>query len=157
MPRNLSVTAKRAIFDQFTDEVFLLLLKIEHSDLPAPILLVQGFEEVNHNGETYIPFPFKIGLPNQHSDQLSRVTLLIDNIDRAILFAIRQITTPPSVSLNIVLASDPETVEAGPFLFTWRETTYTSAILEAKLDFEDTLNEQFPAASFTPSRFPALF
>lgn len=61
------------------------------------------------------------------------------------------------VTLSLVMASTPDTIEAGPFTFNLREVEYDAEFVSGNLLFEDILNEPFPADSFTPARFPGLF
>lgn len=48
---------------QETAEVFVPLLRIEHADLAAPILLAYNTEPVVRADGTYLPYPFQINLP----------------------------------------------------------------------------------------------
>jgi len=155
--RDITVTAKQAIYSQETSEVFLVLLTIDHADLAAPIRVVNNTKNIVSNGNTFIGFPFFADMPQERDDRLARVTLTIDNVDRQIVTAVRSITSPPSATMEVVLASDPDTVEAGPFSFTLRDVRYDSLVVEGELSFEDVLNEPYPGDSFTPATHPGLF
>lgn len=157
MPRSLSATAKAAIYAAQTEQVFLLLLEISHASLSPTLRFVDNLQDVVSGGNTYTAFPFQLSLPDDQDDQLARVTLSIDNVDRQIVQAIRSLTSPPTIALKIVLASSPNTVEAGPFDFTLRETEYDALVVSGTLAFEDFLNEPYPVGSFTPNFFPGLF
>ncbi len=157
MSRDITITAKQAIYSQQTSEVFLVLLTIDHADLGAPIRVVNNTVDIVSNGNTFIGFPFFIDMPQERDDQLARVTLTIDNVDRQIVTAVRSLTSAPSVVMEIVLASDPDTIEAGPFSFTMRDVRYDSLVVEGELSFEDVLNEPYPGDSFTPATHPGLF
>jgi hypothetical protein len=85
------------------------------------------------------------------------VALSIDNVDRTIVEAVRTVSSPPTASLSVVLASDPDTVEAGPFELTIREVQYDALVVTATMAVEDILNEPFPGDLFTPQNFPGLF
>ncbi len=47
MTRGISNTARKAIYDQETSEVFLLLLEINHADLAEPIRVVNNDTNIN--------------------------------------------------------------------------------------------------------------
>lgn len=158
MPRTLSNTARRALYAQETGEVFLLLLVISHPSLPAPIRVVNNSEDVVSGGFTYQRFPFELALPPESDEAPPTVTLRIANADRQIVQAVRSLAGEAmTVDLSVILASSPDTIEAGPYRFTLRDVSYDAAIVEGTLRFEDVLNEPFPADSFTPARFPGLF
>lgn len=158
MPRTLSSTARRALFAQETGEVFLLLLTISHPSLAQPIRVVNNSEDVTSGGWVYQRFPFELALPPETEDAPPTVQLRIANADRQIVQAVRSLSgAAMTVDLSVVLASSPDTVEAGPYRFTLRDVSYNAAIVEGTLRFEDVLNEPFPADSFTPARFPGMF
>ncbi|RJP21681.1 MAG: DUF1833 domain-containing protein [Deltaproteobacteria bacterium] len=159
MPRPLSTVAKRAIFAQQTSEVFVILLELEHPNFAGIIRVCSNDLSVSHRGNTFVPFPFEIILPDETDDSPPRVTLRIDNVDRRIVSELRSVVTgvPVKVRLYVVLASSPDTVEVGPMEFSLRDVEFTATTVEGTLLYEDVLNESYPADSFTPARFPALF
>ena len=157
MSRSLSTAFKTAIYKQQTGETFLLLLEIDHDDLDTPLRFVNNTEDVTSNSDTYTAFPFELNLPSDREDQLPTVTLAIDNIDRTIIDTVRDISSPPTASVSVIMASDPDTVEAGPYDFTIKNVNYTAEVVTCELAFEDILNEAFPGDSFTPNYFTSLF
>ncbi len=62
-----------------------------------------------------------------------------------------------TVTMTVVLASSPNTIEAGPFGFTVREVGYDTTTIEATLQYEDVLNDAHPADIYTPTDFRGLF
>ena len=95
--------------------------------------------------------------PEASATQLPMSTLKIDNVSREIIEEIRSLSSPPTVTISIVLHSDPDTVEAGPWEFKLLNATYDANIIQGSLGFEDILNELFPYGTFNPKDFPALF
>lgn len=148
---------RSAAFAQQTDQVFLVLLVINHSSLAAPIRVVNNYENVTHNGNTFVGFPFDLELPGDFEDALPSVKLTICNVDRQIVYAIRTLTGPPTITIKVVLASAPEDVQAGPFVMTLRECNYNSLTVSGTIMPEDMLNEAYPGDSFTPANAPGLF
>ena len=157
MPRTLSSTAKQAIFAQETGEVFLMLITISHAALSPSLRFVGNTQDVVSRGDTYLGWPFRIALPAEFDDQLPTVQLQIDNVDRRIMEGVRALTSAPAVTLEVVLASAPDTVEAGPFAFTLKAADYDALVISGTLAFEDVLNEPYPQYAFTPGSFPGLF
>ena len=157
MSRTLSQAARQAVNAQETDEVFLLLLTLDHEDLAEPIRVVNNTEDVVSRSDTYIAYPFEIALPDEDPESVARVTLRIDNVDREIVKSLRAISSPLSVGLEVVMAASPDTVEAGPFNMTLVSAEYDALTVTGDLAFEDVLNEPFPGASYVPSEYPGLF
>lgn len=157
MSRDVSNTFKTAVYTQDTSEFFFLLLEINHDDLSAPLRFVNNTEDITSDSNVHTAFPFMINLPSDREDQLPRVTLAIDNIDQTIVQTLRELTSPATVGLSVILNSDPDTIEAGPFEFTMKNATYTADVVTCELAYEDILNEGFPGDSFTPNHFVGLF
>lgn len=154
--RTLSTTAREAIYAQQTDEVFLTILEITHDDIQVPIRIVNDYSNIVSNGNTYTAFPFQISLPKE-SEEISRASVSFDNVSRELIDEIRSIETPPSISLSIILADSPDTIEVGPFNFILTNATYNQFTIQAELNFEDILNQNYPADTFTPQNHPGLF
>jgi hypothetical protein len=170
MSRDVSLTARQAIAAPESDETWIQLLTITHPSLPEPVRVSSDPTQVLDiddaqgpvygtvsRGQSYVHWPFEIHLPAEDGEQLPRVRLVIDNVDRRIAEGLRTIQGPPEVALEVVLASDPDTVEAGPFLMTLRRAVYDAAAISADLAFEDILNQAIPGDSFTPATTPGLF
>jgi len=155
--RTLSLAARKAVNAQETDEVFLLLLTLDHEDITEPIRVVNNTVDIVSQGETYIAYPFEIALPDEDAESVARVTLRIDNVDRKIVKSLRSISSPLSVGLEVVMAASPDTVEAGPFNMTLVSAEYDALTVTGELAFEDVLNEPFPGHAYVPSDYPGLF
>lgn len=157
MPADTSLAFRQAAFAAYTNQEFILLLTINHSSFGSPIRLVQSLKNVTSRGNLYAASIFTIALPEQNPEQMPSVTLRIQNVDLALVQGLRTIATPLLVTLELVLGSAPDTLEAGPFDFTLRAVEYDLHWITGRLQFEDLLNERFPAQSYTPALFPAAF
>ena len=165
MSRNTSTTLQQAVNASETGEAFLTLLTLDHSTLSEPIRVTNdpmvelstGVRGVVSNGDEYIALPFDLVLPDQDEGQLPRAKLRIDNVNREIVKAVRQISTPLQMTIQIVLGSDPDTVEAEITKFELRDVKADSLTVEGELNTKQFDREPYPAARFTPSGFPALF
>lgn len=155
--RNTSTLLQQAIFAPSTKEVILLLLKISHPNLVEPIRVVNNFEPIVSQGYTWSAFPFEITMPSESDDQLPIMSLKIDAVDRQIITVVRNLQGPPEVTLDIVLASQPDIVEATVQGFRMKSVSYNSLTVEAELRLEEILTEPFPQHAFTPALFPGLF
>ena len=86
-----------------------------------------------------------------------RANLSIDNVSRDIIASIRSIQTPPSVTMEVVLGSDPDTVEASFPDFELQHIGYDALTITGDLGIESFMSEPYPGDIFSPARFPGLF
>lgn len=156
MSRSLSTAAKAAIHAGQTDEALLFLVAISHASITT-LRFVNNTEDVVSGGDTYSAYPFAVTLQDERDDQPPEVVLGIDNVTRAITDAIRALTSAPTVTLSVVLASSPSTIEAGPIVTTLRDATYDHLQVMGTLGIEQVLVEPYPGGTFDPRNFPALF
>lgn len=154
--RSISARALESAFAQETDEVWLTLLTIEHDSLPEPLRFVNNWESIVSRGNVYIAFPFELELPEQDPDSAGEARIRFDNIDRQIVQTIRAIFEPPEVTLEIILASQPSTIEASFSGLTLRNVEYDANTVSGILRFEDIMAEPV-SVQMTPQRFPGLF
>ena len=144
-------------FAESTGEVWLPLLTLSHPALPDDIRVVYNTEPVTSRGEIFLDFPFDVRLPSQQDDAPSRARITIDNVSREIGQAIRQITTPLDVLIEIIRAADPDTVEKQWPNFTMRNVRWDAGQVSGDLVLEDFTEEPYPAGRFTPASFPGLY
>ncbi len=156
MPRSLSAVVKASILAQQTDASFWVLLQISHATLTTPLRFCSNNETITRLGVDWFPAFFDVNLPTESAEQIPKVVLTIENIDRVVLDALRAIETPLSVALYVATSAD-EALTVGPFEFVWRETQYDARSISASLEGEDFLNTRYPKDEFTPSKFPGLF
>lgn len=155
--RDTSAAARAALYAPSTGEVFLHLVTIEHADLPAPIRLVDDLVDIVSRGETYTASPIRPSLPPDTPEELPGIDMVIDNVERDIIIALESIVTPPTVTIEVIMASTPDTVEAGPFVFDINTCKYTATQATLRLEVERLLSEPYPVGLFTPTLFPMLF
>lgn len=153
----ISDAMKAAVFSQETEEVFLVLLTLNHIELDEPIRLVNNTEQIVSNGNTFIPFPFRLTLPIDDSTSLPRASLEVDNVDRQIVEAIRTITSAPTVTLEIVRAAAPDVIEISWDDFRLQDVSYNSLTITGTLSMENFIGEPYPSDQFVPSTFPGIF
>jgi hypothetical protein len=157
MSRPLSLAARHALTASETDDVFLILLTIASAEMAVPIRVVNDRANLTSRGSDFIAFPFDLVLPADDGETLSQVQLRIDNVDREIVAALRQLTTPPDVTMEVVRAAEPDVIEAGPFAMQLVAADYTALVVTGTLAFEDVLNARFPGDDFAPASHPGLF
>jgi hypothetical protein len=157
MSRPLSAAARAAANAGETEELFLVLLTFSHPDLAAPLRVTSGGAEVTSRGNLFAAYPFELSLPGDDGARAPEARLVIDNIDRQIVAAVRALPAAPTVLIEIVRAAAPDVIEAKFEDFRLTGVTYDSQTVQGNLTIEDFTAEPFPAGRFTPGAFPGLF
>jgi len=158
MSRALSSTFVEAVNSTETGEVFLILVTISHPDLANTIRITSDSVDTVSNGNTFVSFPFRASLPDDSEEASGALAkLTIDAVDRRVVEAVRKISGVPDVEIDIVLASDPDQLEASWPTFKMSNARYDKMTIEGDLVLELLDQEPFPADSFDPARFPGMF
>ena len=157
LPGLLSESFLRSAFSQETDEVWLILLTLSHPDLTDDIRVVHNPETITSRGQDYIGFAFDLTLPSDTEDRAPVAELRIDNVSLEIAQAVRSISSAPTVTIEIIRAADPNTVEISLTGFTLRNVRWDALAVSGSLALDDISIEPYPAGSFTPASFPGLF
>jgi hypothetical protein len=162
--RTLSSTALQAMFAEETGQAYLVLITISHPKLALPLTLTSdAVATVSNSGVvggpniTFIPCPFQFSIPDDQSDQLPVANLSLDNIDLAVINAVRSLgNVPATVLMQVVMASTPNTIEA-QWTMTMRNVEYDAFTVSADLRFDELLDEPFPGDLVTPATLPGVF
>ncbi|WP_316978054.1 DUF1833 family protein [Shumkonia mesophila] len=156
MPTPQGIAAANA---QSTGEAWLVLAEINHASFAAPIRIARNKQNVPHQGQTYIRHAFDVGLPDETSERLAVGRIEMDDVGefevpetgetRTIGDFVKAIPVGENVTvtITIVLASDPELIEMGPMEFTLRNVKGNGLTLSGDLHFEDLMNEPYPCDS----------
>jgi hypothetical protein len=164
----VSARARRAMAAAETDEAFLYLITISHDDLEEPIRVVAALRENQTNvvsrGDTYLAYPLEIAFPSAESGSRSRTRVRITAIndpehpENDFVLILRNLQgRGPTVTLETVLYSQPDTVErTAPDMV--METVDTDlVVIEGDLAYEDVLTQRFPKDSYNPGDFGGVF
>ena len=157
----VSAEFRSSAFAAETRQVWLLLLTFEHDDLPAPIRVVNDTplfadDTITSNGETYHPVAFDIVLPVDSSDRPPLPRLAVDNVSRELIESLREISSPPKVTIQIVRFNDPDTVELTWQDFILRDAKWDELRITGTLSQDDITTETFPVDVFSPAQFRGL-
>jgi hypothetical protein len=164
--RNVSAAFKQAVFAESTHEVFVTLLKITHAsfiqdilvcDDPTVVLPTAGVRGIISNGLEYIFTPFTITLPAQNETGIAQAQISVDNVGEELIAPIRNATSAINVTVQIVLASQPDTVELEFDNFRLESVDYDALTVSGNLSMEYYDLEPFPSKRFTPSTSPGVF
>jgi len=157
MSRSTSNTFKEAVNAAETSEAFLILLTIDHSSLGSPFRFTSDGVDTVSRGDTYIQYPFDIQLPPNDTDVLPSITLTIDNVHRTLVETIRTISSPPSITVEVVLGSDPDTVEMSLPDFILTDVSYDRLTIQGTLNVEFLETTAYPADNYNTVNFRGLF
>lgn len=157
MARNVSLSAIQASLAQQTSEVYLILLQIDHVSLGTPLRFVNNNENITSNSNEYTAFPFEAVMPDDQDSKEPTAEIRIDNVSRQLIDEIRSIQTPPTITLSVILASSPDTVEWGPLEFLTRGVFYDAGRIVIRLSYSVFAREPFPYIAFDQSNFPGMF
>jgi hypothetical protein len=157
MSRDVSAAFIAACNAAETGEGFYVLITIEHEDLPAAIRLNNSGATLVSRGETFLACPVQVTLTDDTEDRPPQAKLVMDNIDRTMVAAVRSINSPCTVTLEVVKDSDLDTVEAELTDFQLRDVTYNALTIEGTLSLEALFSEPAVGWTFSPTYFPGLF
>ena len=155
--RNISTVAKKAVYASQTEQIFLMLLEITSSDWGGTLYVVNNNQSVTHDSNTYLATAFEFILPAQEDGTISNSSLSISNVDRSIVEAIRTISTTPTVTAKMVLASNPEVIEGGPWVFQMTDITYNRRQVQGQLIYESYMRDNCGTTRYKNIDFPGLF
>ena len=154
--RSLSSVAIRSMFDQETDEVYVILITIDHEELPAPIRVCSDSIDTLSRGDNFISYPFELSLPDDQEGAPPAASITVDNVHRDLTNSLRMITSPASFTIEIVRAAAPD--EVIPFQpLKMKSVKVDAQSITGELTVDDASTEPFPCNKFTPKRFPGLF
>jgi hypothetical protein len=165
--RVLSLNFREALFAQESGEVPIMLLTITHPEPAEPIYLSTDATErfstdplmyrTRSRGIDFLYAGIDVTLPDEQDKSPPASKLTIANVTRDLIPLARSVSTPPSVKIEAVLASDPDTVEMTWPAMDMSNLTYDASFLTFDLTMDALVTEPYPAGSFSPAYFPGLF
>lgn len=167
MARALSSGFLAGLFAQEAEEVIVCLLTVTHEELEEPIRLSSDpttrmsddplLYATYSRGEEYLYLPFEFTLPDDKSDSPPRVQLSLDNTERSLVAILRSFSSPATIAVELVLASEPDEVEIELPAMQLSDVNIDEGRIAATLVADPLINEPHPAGRFTPGSFPGLF
>lgn len=142
----------QAVLAGWTDETFLELLSVTHPSIAQPIRLVNDYQELVSNSETYSPFPFQAQTHVRSEERTAEATLTCDAVDLRLVRALRGLVGRPSVQYSVVMASAPDEIQQGPIDYSILGFSTAGSTLTLRGSFGmDLLGQKFPMDAFGPS------
>lgn len=167
MARPLSSGFLAGLYAQESGEVPVCLLTVTHDELDEPIRLSSDpttrisddplIYATYSRSDEYLYLPFEFTLPDDKSDSPPRVQLSLDNTERSLVAVLRSFSSPASITVELVLASDADHVEVELPALQLSDVSIEEGRISATLVADPLINEPHPAGQFTPGAFPGLF
>lgn len=156
--RNLSTNLIAQLYTESSDDPFLTLFTLNHTDWVGPIYLVNNTEAVISNGNTFEPFPVKVTLPHDDGETARKVSIEFDNVSLELIDELRSVTDSSiEVTIEMILASDPDTIEIEIGELKVKTVSYNAQTVKAELYMDDFLNTELSSEKYTPSKYSGLF
>lgn len=156
MSRGSSNKFLTTIAEEQPDDIFLHLITVDWPDNTTN-RYVKNYEDVISRGNTYSASSFNVTLPEEPSDSIPSVTFQFGVGERTIVRKLREADGRPILTLELVLASDPDIVEMGPFTFDVRRYNTQGVSVSVEAGFEPYLDFAVPQFRYSPQLFPGLF
>lgn len=169
--RLVSLNARRAHDAEYSDELEVLLVHIDHPDLPKPVRLSTDPTErysvdplVYCTRSTWLttddsPFlsVMAAGLvPDDVEDFTGAGALVLAALDHAIARLLRSTTYPMTVNLAVVLAGSPDAVEFEALGLKAVAVEGNSDTVTLQFSRALITGESWPSGRMTRARFPSL-
>jgi len=151
-----SATARASAFAQDTGEAWLTLARLSHPSWPEAVAIVDNNEAVTSNGVEHVGFPFGFAAVNEN-DAPPIAKMQIDNVSTQIAQRMLAIDTPPTVAVELVLASEPDTVLYALPDMRLEDIRIDALTVSGTLRFEDLRRKRLGRLYFVPGAFKGLF
>lgn len=164
---SLSPEALKTVFSPDADDTLVVLLTFSGTGISTTRIadnytgrLSETSTDVLYGltsrGNDFWFLPFNFSMPTEN-DSAPRCSLTINDATQQLIPILRTINEAINVKIEIVLKSDPDTVEVDFGNFLMSGITYNTDTITGELTVESLALEPFPAHNFTPSYFPGLF
>ena len=152
-----SLTMLAAEFSRETGETPVILLTIDSTEMASPINLCNNGENVESDSVIYTAWPFDVSLPSDIPGRTSTTAIKISNVSQQVESVLDTLVEWPNITLSLVLASTPDTIERGPANFILNGYKADLFNASGSLSYGDDIHEPISKHSFTPQEYPGGF
>lgn len=143
---------------QRSGEVWVPLVEVDEPTLAAPIRLVRYDVDVVSNGETYVAAPgLDVVAASQEDGSDGRAKLLLPAAEQSILDLLENFASQASVTLRLVMLSDPDEVLVETSNLRILSHTTNRRSIEITLGGPRYLDDAVPSDRMTRLRVPGAF
>lgn len=145
--------------DLHSDDALFWLLTFEDPNSNVTLRAVSNLEDVISRGNTYTAFPFDVTLPPDDGQRIQNLTLSFPNVGRELMEFVRNYSpeTPPNVIVELVLFSDPDTVEKRIDFLQLGTITYDALVVNMQLTTNNIFARKTCYNTYDYANFPGLF
>jgi hypothetical protein len=158
MPRSYSAQYKSTLAKVSMEESPIVLLEINHPDLPEPVRVVNDTENITSNGNLYLQFPFNFSYPDDFENQLPKARLIISNVGRDLMYWLE--TTDggagSTARFQQVMRSRPDQVE-WEITMSLFNVAATNLEVSAELGYENLFTKPAVSISYRPENSGGAF
>jgi hypothetical protein len=155
MPAELTTALKAQIFAQESADPFLMLITLTTST--AVYRLVNNSEDITSGGYVFSAYPLKITLPVDDGQSAREFSLDFDNTSLLLVKALRTVTDPIPVQIDMILASMPDVIQISIPDLQIVAATYDKQKLSAKVVLDNFLAVAMTSEAYSPSIYPGIF
>lgn len=158
MARNFTDKLKANLIRTSVNESPIVLIEISNPLLTNPIRIVNDYEDVVSNGQTYAACMFDVALPEEREKEMPTASIAIDNISRELTRFFEQLQGGPDTKIRFmqILRSDPDVIEYNIFM-DLINVSVNPFRLTGKLSFDNLANKQGMTRIFNKVTAPGLF
>lgn len=156
MSELVSAAATEQTTAQHADDPFIVLMTFSGAELTEPQYIARNREDVVSRGITFAAYPFQISLPSD-DDQESQGKIAVANVSRRIGKALEALITPPDVTIELVLASTPDTVERSWSGFSLSQAQWDAMKVQGTIQVLAYWDMPWPWLRVIPKYFPGMF
>jgi hypothetical protein len=163
----LSATFRAAAHAAETSEQTIVLVTLTHPDTAEIVRLCDGWTVrlsddplmygTVSRGNTFTFVRMDVRPPVLSREAPRRGRLILDNVGREQVALIRTYHRPAQLFIELVLGSDPDTVERIWPIMDVRVIDYDASSMEFEMEFLPFATESYPVDVYNPSTFPGLF
>ena len=158
MSHTYSSDFKKTINSVSASESPLILLQIDHPNLPDPIRVVNDTEDLTHNGNAYSRFAFRLTMPDDPDTALPQARLELDNVGRELVQWLEAADWNQNTTATItqVMRSRPNVAEYS-ITMDMSDIQITPNVVSARLGFDNLLGTPGVNVFYTPQTAIGLF
>lgn len=158
MAKDYSANFKSTLAEVNAPESPLILLEINHVDLPEPVRVVNDTVDITSNGNLYIAFPFRCVLPDDFESQIPKARLSIVNVGKELMYWIETTSGGQGSTCKFmqILPSNPDLVE-WEITMNLYNVNVTMQEISAELGFENLFSKPAISRQYRTDNSPGLF
>jgi len=157
MANPLSPELLAQLFSQESNDPFLTLVTLSHASFAQDIRLVNNTRNITSRSNEFQAFPMSIRLPVDDGETARSFSIEFDNVSLLLIEEIRQVTTPISVKIEMILASLPDEVQMSQEDLIIRNISYNKKRIVATIILDNFLSTEITSEKYGPLNFPGLF